>query len=84
MTVPASIEDCFAVAVDLEAYPEWADSISAVDVEDRDEQGRPIRARFEASGVGRQSSYVLAYDLSEAPRRLTWEASFLRKTLPIP
>lgn len=72
MTVPASIEDCFAVAIDLEAYPEWVDSISAVTVEERDHHGRPIRARFEASGLGRQSSYALAYDLSEAPRRLTW------------
>jgi ribosome-associated toxin RatA of RatAB toxin-antitoxin module len=72
MTLPASIEDCFAVAIDLDSYPEWVDSISAVTVQERDEQGRPIRARFEASGVGRQSSYVLAYDLSEAPNRLTW------------
>jgi ribosome-associated toxin RatA of RatAB toxin-antitoxin module len=72
MTLASSIEDCFAVAIDLEAYPEWVESISKVAVEERDDEGRPVRARFEASGVGRRSSYVLAYDLSEAPRRLSW------------
>lgn len=71
-TVAASINTCFDVGIDLEAYPEWAAGISAVQVEERDELGRPIRARFEASGIGRRSSYVLAYDLSQAPNRLAW------------
>jgi uncharacterized membrane protein len=71
-TIPAPVEACFAVGLDLAAYPEWVASISSVEVEERDDQGRPVRARFEASAMGRQTSYVLAYDLSQAPRRLAW------------
>ena len=71
-TVAASIEACFEVCIDLEAYPEWVDGISAVEVQERDEHGRPLRARFEASGIGRRTSYVLAYDLSGSPGRVAW------------
>lgn len=71
-TVAAPVEACFAVGLDLEAYPEWVKGISSVEVQERDEQGRPLRARFEATGIGRQTSYVLAYDLSGAPERLAW------------
>lgn len=71
-TIAASIEACFAVAVDLETYPEWVQGITAVSVTERDDRGRPLRARFEATGMGRTSAYTLAYDLSEAPSKLTW------------
>lgn len=71
-TVQASIEACFAVGIDLEAYPEWVQGLAAVEVEERDDDGRPRRARFEASGIGRRSEYVLEYDLSGAPNRLAW------------
>lgn len=72
MTVPASIEACFAVGIDIERYPEWVAGLTSVEVEERDDQGRPLRVRFEASGIGRNTAYVLAYDLSEAPNRLSW------------
>jgi uncharacterized membrane protein len=71
-TIPAPIEACFEVGLDLEAYPEWVNGISSVQVEERDDLGRPVRARFEATGMGRQTAYVLAYDLSGAPNRLAW------------
>jgi ribosome-associated toxin RatA of RatAB toxin-antitoxin module len=71
-TVPASIGACFAVGLDLESYPEWARGIASVEVEQRDELGRPVRARFEATGMGRRAAFVLAYDLSDAPNRLAW------------
>ena len=72
-TVAASVEACFQVGIDLEAYPDWVDGISAVEVQARDDQGRPVRARFEAAGIGRRSAYVLEYDLSGAPGRLAWQ-----------
>ena len=72
MTVPASVDACFAVATDLESYPDWVGEITDVDVEARDAGGTPLRARFEATGLGRASSYTLDYDLSQAPRRLAW------------
>lgn len=71
-TVAASIEECYAVAIDLEAYPEWVRGVTAVEVTDRDDEERPRRARFEATAVGRRSSYELAYDLSKAPNQLSW------------
>jgi len=71
-TVAASIEACFEVGIDLESYPQWVQGIASVEVEERDLHGRPLRARFEATGIGRQAAYVLAYDLSEAPNRLAW------------
>ena len=71
-TVPATVEECFAVAIDIESYPDWVEGINSAVVEERDDQGRPLRARFEASGIGRRSTYTLAYDLSEAPRNLSW------------
>ncbi|MGI9616533.1 MAG: SRPBCC family protein [Acidimicrobiales bacterium] len=72
-TVSAPIEACFQVVIDLEAYADWVEGISAVEVQERDDQGRPLRARFEASGIGRRSAYVLEYDLSDAPNRLAWQ-----------
>jgi len=72
MTVPASIEDCFNVAVDVESYPEWLKGIDAVEVQKTDDVGRALRARFVAGGLGRSTEYVLAYDLDEAPNRFGW------------
>ncbi|MEM8925844.1 MAG: SRPBCC family protein [Actinomycetota bacterium] len=71
-TVQASIQACFDVAIDLEAYPDWVAGITAVTVDERDDAGRPVRARFEATGMGRRSAYALAYDLGQAPNQLHW------------
>lgn len=71
-TVPASVEDCFKVGLDLESYPEWAEGIALVEVIERDADDRPLKARFEVAGLGRETSYVLAYDLSGAPGRMSW------------
>jgi uncharacterized membrane protein len=71
-TVAAPVETCFEVAIDLESYPDWVKGITEVEVEERDELGRPIRARFVATAVGRESAYSLAYDLSASPSRLSW------------
>ena len=70
--IQAPVEDCFAVGIDLEAYPEWVENLDAAEIKSRDDQGRPLTARFEAAGLGRMSSYVLGYDLSGAPHSLAW------------
>ena len=70
--VQASVEACWAVGVDVAAYPLWVENIRSVEVFSTDDRGRPLTARFEAEGLGRGTSYVLAYDLSEEPRRLAW------------
>jgi ribosome-associated toxin RatA of RatAB toxin-antitoxin module len=71
-TVEASVEACFAVAIDLDAYPEWVKGITSVEVQERDAKGRAKRARFEATAMGRRSVYTLSYDLSRAPDALSW------------
>ena len=71
-TIEASPERCFQAAVDVERYPEWAQGISSVSVLDYDQGGRPARVEFVAEAIGRRTRYVLAYDHSEAPQRLSW------------
>jgi uncharacterized membrane protein len=66
-------EAVFAVATDLESYPEWADGVTRVEVLERDESGLPRRARFEVDGFIRQISYELEYQY-EPPHRITWTA----------
>ena len=71
-SVTATPERCFAVAADIERYPEWAADIKEVAVHDRDQQGRPLLVTFRAAAFGRSTSYTLAYDYGEAPRVLAW------------
>ncbi|MCP3987756.1 MAG: cyclase [Actinomycetia bacterium] len=71
-TVAAPVGACFEVAIDLDTYPEWVKGITSVEVQERDDQGRPLRARFEATAVGRTSAYTLSYDLDREPTSLSW------------
>lgn len=72
MTVAATPERCFDVAVDFERYPEWAADIKSVTVEARDDQGRGTLVNFRAAAFGRSTSYTLRYDYGDAPRTLAW------------
>jgi ribosome-associated toxin RatA of RatAB toxin-antitoxin module len=72
MTVTASPERCFAVASDLEHYPEWASEIKEVIVHEHDGEGRPQLVTFRAAAFGRSTTYTLAYDYADAPRVLAW------------
>ena len=72
MSVAASPERCFAVAADIERYPEWAADIKEVVVEERDDQGRPVLVTFRAAAFGRSASSTLRYDFTEAPHILSW------------
>ena len=40
--IDAPIEDCFAIAADIEGAPEWQGSLKEVDVLERDGEGRPL------------------------------------------
>lgn len=70
--IDAAPEDIYAVIIDMESYPEWADGVKKVEVLDTDEQGRPLRVRFEVDARVMDVSYVLAYQHDE-PNRLSWE-----------
>jgi uncharacterized membrane protein len=72
ISVQSTIETCYAVATDLQAYPEWVESVDSVEVLDVDDQGRPLRARFAVSGFGSNAEYVLGYDHRDAPFGLSW------------
>ena len=72
ITVSATPDRCFAVADDIERYPEWAADIKEVTVHERDEQGRPSLVSFRAAAFGRSTTYTLAYDHREAPTILGW------------
>lgn len=63
--------DVMAVILDLEAYPQWADGVSKVEVLSRDDQGRPVDARMFIDAKVFELDYVLRY-VHESPTRITW------------
>jgi ribosome-associated toxin RatA of RatAB toxin-antitoxin module len=72
ISVAADPGTVFAVAVDLEDYPEWVGDLKSVVVTERDKSGRPLVATFRAAAFGRSSTYTLRYDYQEAPTVLSW------------
>ena len=72
MTVEASPERCFEVAIDFDRYPEWAADIKSVTVDERDSEGRGTLVTFRAAAFGRSTSYTLRYDYTDAPHTLVW------------
>lgn len=66
-------EVVFAVAVDLEVYPEWATGVADVEVLERDEQDRPARATFTVDGFIKRITYELEYSYDE-PHLIQWTA----------
>lgn len=63
---------CYAVVCDVEAYPEWVADVKDVAVLARDDEGRASVVRFRAGAFGRSTSYVLAYDYTNAPTEISW------------
>lgn len=72
IVVGAEPDTVFAVAIDLEDYPEWASEVRSVSVLDRDKQHRPTVASFRAAAFGRSTTYTLRYDYRDAPKQLSW------------
>jgi ribosome-associated toxin RatA of RatAB toxin-antitoxin module len=72
ITIEATPERCFEVALDFERYPEWAADIKEVKVLDRDEQGRGVRVSYRAAGMGRSLHYTLAYEYGVDPTSMRW------------
>jgi uncharacterized membrane protein len=71
-TIAASPERVWAIAADVERYPDWAKDVKDVVVRARDGEGRPTEVEFRASALGRSTHYTLGYDYDEAPSVLAW------------
>ena len=71
-TIAAPPDRVWAIAADVEHYPEWAKDVKDVVVRARDEHDRPIEVEFRASALGRSTHYTLSYDYSDAPAVLSW------------
>lgn len=72
MVVSGTPERCFAVVTDVERYPEWVGDLKAVEIVERDEDGRAKVVAFRAAAFGRSTSYTLQYDYSKAPDEISW------------
>ena len=82
ITIEASPDAVWAIATDLERYPEWARDVKDVVITARDENGRPSQVEFRTSALGRSTHYTLRYDYSEAPEAFSWkfvEGDMLRR-----
>jgi ribosome-associated toxin RatA of RatAB toxin-antitoxin module len=71
--IGASPEAVFAVASDLEHYPEWQDFLQRVSVRDRDAEGRPVLVEAEADAKITALKLVLRATREE-PRRVAWRS----------
>jgi uncharacterized membrane protein len=71
--VDAGAETVFAVASDLERYPEWQDFLQRVTVRDRDAAGRPALVEAEADAKVTALKLVLRATRDE-PRRVAWRS----------
>ena len=72
VVVAATPDRCYAVASAFEKYPSWARDVKEATVLDRDTEGRPSSVEYRASALGRSTHFILQYDYSQAPRRLSW------------
>lgn len=59
--VSADPQTVYEVALDLDAYPEWATGVKEVEIAEEDEQGRPLRVSFVADAMIKEIAYTLLY-----------------------
>lgn len=69
--VRAPAQMVMGVITDFERYPEWAQNVKEVKIQESDGQGRPIRVRYRVDAWVMEITYVLAYEYEE--HRLTWQ-----------
>jgi polyketide cyclase/dehydrase/lipid transport protein len=71
--IEATPEECYAVAIDFDRYPEWATDVKYVEVLERDDEGRGTKVKYRISALGKTMGYVLNYDYAGAPGGFSWE-----------
>ncbi len=71
--VSADPQHIYEVALDLEAYPEWASGVKQVEILEEDEHGRPLRVDFRADAMIKEINYTLRYSY-EMENGFSWTA----------
>src|SRR4051794_39098921 len=71
--IGASPEAVFAVASDLERYPEWQDFLQRVSVRERDADGRATLVEAQADATVTTLKIVLRATRAE-PRQVAWRS----------
>lgn len=71
--VSADPQRVYEIAVDLEAYPEWATGVKSAKVVETDDKGRPTVADFTVDAMIKEISYTLDYD-HEPDSGFAWTA----------
>ncbi len=70
--IAAPAEQCLAIALDFERYPEWANDVKIAKVLERDADGRGRRVEYRAAALGRSVRYILEYDYTDLPNSFSW------------
>lgn len=69
--IDASIDDCCAVLLDFDRYPQWSGPTTATRIVERDSDGRARRVEMTLDMKIRNVRYVLEYTY-ELPDRARW------------
>lgn len=69
--IDATAEELMAIVTDLEAYPDWLPDVKAVEVLERDAEGRPIAATMTVDVTIREVTYTLDYEY-DGFERMSW------------
>ena len=69
--VDATAAELFEIVADVEAYPEWLTDVKAVNVHERDGEGRPLSATMTVDVTIREVTYTLDYEYVVG-ERMTW------------
>ena len=70
--IAAAPDDVMAVIADFEAYPEWVDQVSAVEVVDPGDDGWAGRVKFTMDATPIKDTYTLAYTWAPDGRSVSW------------
>jgi len=60
--VSVAPQHVYDVALDLEAYPEWAGGVKSVSITEEDDHGRPSSAEFVIDAMIKEVSATFVYD----------------------
>ena len=71
--VSAPAQHVYEVALDLDAYPDWATGVKTVEIHEEDEYGRPVKVSVVAEAMIKEISYTLEYDY-ELENGFSWTA----------